>query len=484
MSGELAKGLLSTAIGKVAALGGAGAVVAAVAWFAFREVPPGPPADSTLPTAAAPTTTAPAADRAPAETPAATPTAATPTAPEPAASEAQVAPVATDGVAALAPAETDDEAPPAPAAVAAVTPAAPAAAPQPPATRPAVAPPPADKVAAPEPPAASIAAPASTEAAGPAGRAEVPAPAAPEAQPAAPASAAPAVMPEAAAPTVRAPVFDLVRVEADGSAVIAGRAEPGTEVDVTVDGTTRATVRASPRGEFVALLQTEPSDTPQEIRLVAREAAPEVAVSDSALLIAATPQEGPEETVLPTVVRAGPETVELVQPPRPGLTDQVVLDMISYDASGAVVLNGRGRPDADVRIYADNRPVAEVRVAASGAWTATIAEIAEGRYVLRVDELDEGGARVTSRMETPFQRDLPAGPVAGDLAAVPAEGLGSRTGKIVVQPGNSLWRIARQEYGRGIRYTLIYTANRDRIRDPDLIYPGQIFDLPAAPAQP
>ena len=47
-----------------------------------------------------------------------------------------------------------------------------------------------------------------------------------------------------------------------------------------------------------------------------------------------------------------------------------------------------------------------------------------------------------------------------------------------VQPGNSLWRLARRSYGEGLRYTDIYEANKDQIRNPDLIYPGQVFVLP------
>ncbi len=50
---------------------------------------------------------------------------------------------------------------------------------------------------------------------------------------------------------------------------------------------------------------------------------------------------------------------------------------------------------------------------------------------------------------------------------------------VIVQPGNSLWRIARRNYGRGIQYVQIFAANRDQIRDADLIYPGQIFLIPA-----
>lgn len=44
--------------------------------------------------------------------------------------------------------------------------------------------------------------------------------------------------------------------------------------------------------------------------------------------------------------------------------------------------------------------------------------------------------------------------------------------------GDSLWRISRKVFGHGIRYTLIYEANADQIRDPSLIYPGQVFVLP------
>ncbi|VUD74711.1 hypothetical protein MET9862_05344 [Methylobacterium symbioticum] len=47
-----------------------------------------------------------------------------------------------------------------------------------------------------------------------------------------------------------------------------------------------------------------------------------------------------------------------------------------------------------------------------------------------------------------------------------------------IERGNSLWQISRRAYGRGNRYTVIYDANQEQIRDPDLIYPGQIFVLP------
>ena len=54
-----------------------------------------------------------------------------------------------------------------------------------------------------------------------------------------------------------------------------------------------------------------------------------------------------------------------------------------------------------------------------------------------------------------------------------------RTGRaVIIKPGDNLWRISRKTYGRGIRYTTIYNANRSQIRNPNRIYIGQIFKIP------
>ncbi|MDB5560397.1 MAG: xkdP, partial [Enterovirga sp.] len=53
----------------------------------------------------------------------------------------------------------------------------------------------------------------------------------------------------------------------------------------------------------------------------------------------------------------------------------------------------------------------------------------------------------------------------------------------IVARGDNLWSISKRTYGRGLRYTVIYGANTPQIRDPNLIYPGQVFVLPADTAQ-
>jgi nucleoid-associated protein YgaU len=64
---------------------------------------------------------------------------------------------------------------------------------------------------------------------------------------------------------------------------------------------------------------------------------------------------------------------------------------------------------------------------------------------------------------------------ADSASAVAAPKLATR----VVSRGDSLWRISHVTYGAGLRYVVVYKANRDQIRNPNRIYPGQIFVLPA-----
>lgn len=172
----------------------------------------------------------------------------------------------------------------------------------------------------------------------------------------------------------------------------------------------------------------------------------------------------------PTVMLSGPRGVEVLQtaPLSPG---DVALDSISYDTEGDVLLSGRGEDSGFVRVYLDNTPVSTSRIRADGRWRVVLPEVDTGTYTLRVDQIDAGGA-VTARVESPFLRES-----AEALEAAAAEAQGPIT-SVIVQPGNTLWGISKGRYGDGLDYVRIFDANRDRIRDPDLIYPGQLFDLP------
>ena len=156
----------------------------------------------------------------------------------------------------------------------------------------------------------------------------------------------------------------------------------------------------------------------------------------------------------------------------PELMSNVEIDTISYSEEGDVLLSGRAQSQAaSVRVYLDNRVITTLDVDTSGRWRGDLPDVDTGVYTLRVDEVDVEGD-VTSRVETPFKREAPE-------VLEAAAGNGDAPVKaITVQTGATLWAIARDRYGDGTLFVRIFEANSNSIKDPDLIYPGQVFDLP------
>ncbi len=192
-----------------------------------------------------------------------------------------------------------------------------------------------------------------------------------------------------------------------------------------------------------------------------------------------------EETPAPAapaavaVLRADEEGVELLSPsePRADLpSDQIALDTIGYSPEGDVLLSGRAAPDALIRVYLNNTARADLTSDAAGRWRGQLADIAPGVYTLRLDALDAAGA-VVSRVETPFKRESPEALASTQPEETPAE-TSAPIRQVTVQTGDTLWAISRERYGDGLLYVRVFEANRDSIRDPDLIYPGQIFTIP------
>ncbi len=205
-------------------------------------------------------------------------------------------------------------------------------------------------------------------------------------------------------------------------------------------------------------------------------------VEDQPVEVEDQPVEVARVSGAPALLIADDDGVRVLQPANAEASRAgVTVDAIGYDESGQVTVSGRanpGPPPARVRLYLDNAAVAFVEARANGTYDVNLDTVAAGDYTLRVDEVNADG-EVTSRYETPFRREAPQ-----RLADLAAQTSRSETGEvqpisaITVQPGNTLWAIASDRYGEGFSYVRIFEANRDKIRDPDLIYPGQVFDLP------
>lgn len=273
------------------------------------------------------------------------------------------------------------------------------------------------------------------------------------------------------------PSFDVVRISRGGTGVLAGRAAPDSLVEVLIDGKVIASVRADRNGEWVLILEEPLSPGTVEMGLRSTIDGGEPTTSDDLVVIAVPEPLRPERfaeregegVVAVLTPRSGEGASRVMQ--KPGLAtpgevgDSLVIDTIDYGAGSKTALAGRALPRSLVRIYLDNEFVGEIRTSDDGRWSATTEQaLDDGEHILRIDQVITEG-EVQLRVVQPFRAGVTLDPSLAES-------------RVVVQPGNTLWTIARKLYGRGTRFTMIFQENSEQIVDPDLIYPGQLFRLP------
>lgn len=234
------------------------------------------------------------------------------------------------------------------------------------------------------------------------------------------------------------PRFDVARIDDHGeAAVIAGRAAPGARVELLRDGKPLDTVVADASGQFV---MTPPQLPAGSYELTLRARAPDGTVAESG-------------RTMPVTIAAAPPP-----PARP--------------APAAKQEAGQEtKQEAKQAEKPDDRP--EV-VAALPSASPRVASVPD-RQAARPKLIGAPKPRVLAR--APAATSVASASPADVLTATPAEAGGSR----VIARGDSLWALSRLAYGDGARYQAIFNANRDKIQNPNLIYPGQTFVVPQKP---
>lgn len=373
-------------------------------------------------------------------------------------------------------------------------------------------------------------------------------------QPAAPAKPSDKQTPPDSGPV--APAFDVVRVEPDGSVVVAGKAEPEASVEMLVGEQVIGTAKADASGDFAIVLDKplKPGDYQFTLRSTTPGASPlasaETAIvsvpetpSGQVLAMVETPGRASEVVTAPSPTpQATPlKPIEPSRPEQPAKSSQSVptseppaQQQAAAAPSGAtegaqpeqagapavavqaveiegkkIFVAGRAEPGRSVRVYANEMLLGEAKTAPNGRFLVEAErELPVGNYMIRADVLGDDGLQVIARAAVPFEREpgetiaavapaakpaqaatpardpkaaLEAVQPAGE-AIVPPEATAPKleavASAVIIRRGDSLWRISRRVYGRGVRYSTIYLANQDQIANPDRIWPGQVFSVP------
>lgn len=256
-------------------------------------------------------------------------------------------------------------------------------------------------------------------------------------EPQQPATSADVAANPAPTPDDRAPTFDTIRVETDGSAVMAGRGMPSTDVTVMLDGEPLGTTRTDNGGAWV-FVPEEPLPPGDHALTLRMKMASTDSVPSSQSVAVKVPERGSDEALVvlndmnqaskvlqkpPSTEAAAASSEEstkvasageapasstsgaagLAAPTRTALT----LNTVDYNDAGDIIFSGNAAAGSSVRLYVDNHSVGDATVDATGAWTfAGRNQIKPGNHTLRVDQLDTS-AKVAQRIELPFVRAEP-----------------------------------------------------------------------------
>ena len=361
------------------------------------------------------------------------------------------------------------------------------------------------------------------------------------------------------------PSFGLVRVERDGSAVIAGEG-PANELVQLIEGAkVLSEATANTAGEFVFVLDEPLAPGAHELflRVIPKEGEPSLSssfafvdvpkpktIGEVTVLLAEAgkpsqilqkPAAQPEEKIVTATAQskitlANPEDKSEAKVETDNAeiktTEVSALAPVLIEAAdvenGKIFIAGTGEPLTSINIYLENELLGTAQVAENGAFLFEgSSALKPGRYDIRAD-MTKGGASVLARAEVTLVHepevvsDIPEAEPKEEVASVetqqqPAqeeepvalveetkvdseaeqttssttpdalenkESLQSdkkeiQTGSaVIIRRGDSLWTVARRNYGAGIRYTTIFEANRDQVRDPNRIYPGQVLKVP------
>ena len=278
------------------------------------------------------------------------------------------------------------------------------------------------------------------------------------------------VQPAAAAADVSKPAFDVVNVSPAGETVVAGRAAPNAKVELRDAGRLLGSATADANGQFVIVPDALPPGS-HALSLVSGQG--DSAKASNAITVAVA--EPPKASSLAPVATSAPA----ITPSQP--LPVIAVKSVEVGPGGRFVARGEAAPNATVRLYLSGAFVGDAKTKADGRWSLTVEHgMTQGAYKVRADEVRADGS-VQARAEAPFSfpSAMPGDNVVASASpSSPADVVLASVQTAHVQPGDTLWGLSQTFYGDGSRYKLIFVANNGQIRDPNLIYPEQMFVVP------
>ena len=250
--------------------------------------------------------------------------------------------------------------------------------------------------------------------------------------------------------------FDIVRLDKNGNVVIAGKTLPNIKVDILDGNETLASVFSDSNGDWVWISETPLTEGIKRFNLKHFNGEDEF-FSEQNIIMLRDKNNYSSSKILKFSKNS---TIEIINNNRKilGLT----LDIVEHLDNNSLILTGRTKPNSTVSLFFSNNFIEDSRSDKNGNWKMELENFKlMDNDLMITTEIEGQKIKLKTRI---FDEKIDPNFILEK--------------EITVKDGNSLWRIARKTLGGGIYYSEIYKNNIKEIENPDLIFPGQVFNIP------
>ena len=256
--------------------------------------------------------------------------------------------------------------------------------------------------------------------------------------------------------------FDIVRISKTGDIVIAGKSEPNETIELLDGEEVIAEVISDENGEWIWVSELTIKSGIKKFKLQYKNNLNKSSISDQTVIILVDNESNSVPKVA-RVFRSDVENIDILNLEK--LNDAITLDFLSYSPPGLIIMSGRTISNTEIEILKSSEVLGKTKSNENGVW----------KFIINKNDANEEiSIKTTISGETLI--------LTYDEAEIKKRFKNTNfefyDDRIIVQKGNSLWRIARKTLGGGIFYTEIYKNNLAKIKNPNLIYPGQVFNIP------
>ena len=250
--------------------------------------------------------------------------------------------------------------------------------------------------------------------------------------------------------------FDIVRLDKNGDVVIAGKTIPNIKVDILDGNETLASVFSDSNGDWVWISENPLSEGIKRFNLKHFDGEDEF-FSHQNIIILREKNKHLSSKILRFSKNSSLEIINNNQKIL-GLS----LDIAEYYDEDGLMLTGRAKPNTKVNLFFSDNFIKESISNNRGVWKMELKKFNfENNNLIITTEIEGQNIKLKTKI---FEKKIDPNFIFEK--------------EVIVKNGNSLWRIARKTLGGGVYYSEIYKNNMKEIENPDLIFPGQVFNIP------